>query len=181
MNGTTSRTIRRQAGGIVVLLALAGLLTGCVFRAPDTATDRRTEPAVDPETAKQQMIDAVDDATRLLGGDWTPRTGPDYAEDCVLSDGEQGAQWRYLTGSSLAGNPSEDGTRMAEHWRGQGLEVIVRDSDDGPAVFGSGGERIASISAYAYSGNYTVQAVSSCFPGDADRIAEEDGDDAEAP
>ncbi|WP_146240185.1 hypothetical protein [Curtobacterium sp. MCSS17_008] len=123
----------------------------------------------------------MDDATRLLGGDWKPRTGPDYAEDCVLSDGEQGAQWRYLTGSSLAGNPSEDGARMAEHWRGQGLKVIVRDPDDGPAVFGSGGEQIASISAYAYSGNYTVQAASLCFPGDADRMAEDDADEAPQP
>lgn len=168
-----SEKIRRRAAAALVSVVVAALLTGCVSEATDTATHRRTEAVVDAETAEQQMIDAVDDATRLLGGDWTPRTGPDYAEDCVLSDGEPGAQWRYLTGSSLAGNPSEDGARMVEHWRGQGLEVIVRDSDDGPAVFGSGGERIASISAYAYSGNYTVQAVSSCFPGDADGIAEE--------
>ncbi|WIE74667.1 hypothetical protein [Curtobacterium sp. MCSS17_007] len=132
---------------------------------------------MDAETAKQQMIDAVDDATRLLGGHWEARTGPDYPEDCVLSDGEQGAQWRYLTGSTLAGNPSEDGARIADHWRGQGLQVVVRGSSDGPAVFGSGGGQIASISAYVYPGNYTVQAVSLCFPGDADRIVEQQADE----
>lgn len=80
-------------------------------------------------------------------------------------------------GSTLAGDPSEDGAWIAEHWRGQGLQVIVRDSSDGPAVFGSGGEQIASISAYAYPGNSMVQAVSLCFPGDADRIVEQQADE----
>jgi hypothetical protein len=177
----TAVSVRRSSERIVassaVVFALAGLLRGCVPSATDTATDRRTESYPDAATAKQQMIDAVDDATRLLGGHWKARAGPDHPEDCVLSDGEQGAQWRYLTGSTLAGDPSEDGARIAEHWRGQGLRVIVRDSNDGPAVFGSGGEQIASISAYAYPGNSTVQAVSLCFPGDADRIAEQQADE----
>ncbi len=176
--GSSARRARRRiVTTSVVVFALAGLSTGCVPSAPDGATGRRTESVPDAETAEQQMIDAVDDATRLLGGHWEARTGLDHPEDCVLSDGEQGAQWRYLTGSTLAGDPSEDGARIAEHWRGQGLQVIVRGPSDGPAVFGSGGEQIASISAYAYPGNSMVQAVSLCFPGDADRIVEQQADE----
>ncbi len=133
---------------------------------------------MDAETAKQQMIAAVDDATGLLGGDWTARTGPDAAERCTLPDGERGAHWRYLTGSAIEGRP-EDGSAMVDHWRAQGMRVTARDTSTGPVVFGGGGGDIASISFYAVSGNYTVQAVSLCFPGDADRMAEDDADEVE--
>lgn len=169
--------VRHSIASALLLTTLSGLLAGCAFGAPDTSTTRRTEPTVDADSAKQHMIEAVDDATARLGGVWKPRTGPDYAEDCVLPDGEQGARWRYLTGSELAGHPTADGARMADHWRAQGMEVVVRDSEDGPAVFGSGGDEIAGISVYAYSGNYTVQALSRCFPGDADRIMEQLSDE----
>ncbi|WIJ44259.1 hypothetical protein [Curtobacterium citreum] len=169
--------VRHSIASALLLTTLSGLLAGCAFGAPDTSTTRRTEPTVDADSAKQHMIEAVDDATARLGGVWKPRTGPDYAEDCVLPDGEQGARWRYLTGSELAGDPTADGARMADHWRAQGMEVVVRDSEDGPAVFGSGGDDIAGISVYAYSGNYTVQALSRCFPGDADGIMEQLSDE----
>ncbi|MCS5487435.1 hypothetical protein NY588_09885 [Curtobacterium flaccumfaciens pv. beticola] len=167
----------RRSVLVATVVVLSGLLAGCAFGAPDTSTTRRTEPTVDADSAEQRMIEAVDDATARLGGVWKPRTGPDYAEDCVLPDGEQGARWRYLTGSELAGDPTADGARMADHWRAQGMEVVVRDSEDGPAVFGSGGDDIAGISVYAYSGNSTVQALSRCFPGDADRIMEQLSDE----
>lgn len=167
----------RRSVLVATAVVLSGLLAGCTLGATDTSTTRRTEPTVDAASAEQQMIEAVDDATARLGGVWKPRTGPDYAEDCVLPDGEQGARWRYLTGSELAGDPTADGARMADHWRAQGMEVVVRDSEDGPAVFGSGGDDIAGISVYAYSGNYTVQALSRCFPGDADRIMEQLSDE----
>ncbi|MCJ1713408.1 hypothetical protein [Curtobacterium sp. VKM Ac-2922] len=68
---------------------------------------------------------------------------------------------------------------MSEHWRAQGMSIVQRDSSDGPAVFGRGGGKIAAISVYAYSGNSTVQAVSLCFPGDADRIDDDTADDAD--
>ncbi|WP_144713976.1 hypothetical protein [Curtobacterium pusillum] len=129
---------------------------------------------MDAETAKQQMIDAVDDATGRLGGDWKARTGPDAPEGCTLASGERGAHWRYLTGSTLEGTPEDDAARMAAHWRSQGMSIVERDSSDGPAIVGSGGGKIASISFYAYSGNYTVQAVSLCFPGDADDLSPTD-------
>jgi hypothetical protein len=172
---TTARwtTARRAVAGVLVMTATTTVLAGCVLRGPDTAAPGRTEPTVDADTAKQQMIEAVDDATERLGGEWKARTGPDYPEDCELEDGTRGAQWRYLTGSTLEGSPDEDATRMEEHWKSQGMQVVRRESSDGPAVIGSGGGKIASISAYAYPGNYTVQAVSLCFPGNADDIAED--------
>ncbi|QSB22762.1 hypothetical protein [Curtobacterium sp. 24E2] len=163
-------TLRRTVAGSLALAAVSAILAGCALHEPDAEDSRRTEAQVDAETAKRQMVEAVDDATERLGGDWRSRTGPDYAEDCVLADGEAGAQWRYLTGSTLAGRPQADAAQMTEHWEAQGMKVTRRDSSDGPAIFGDGAGKVSSISVYAYSGNYTVQAVSLCFPGDADEL-----------
>ncbi|WP_146240183.1 hypothetical protein [Curtobacterium sp. MCSS17_008] len=168
-----------DVASLVVVLALAGLSTGCASRVVETRTASATDPTLDAVTAKQQMVDAVDDATGLLGGEWTARTGPDAPERCTLPDGERGAHWRYLTGSTIEGRPEEDGTAMANHWRSQGMSVTVRDTSTGPVVFGGGSRKIASISFYAVSGNSTVQAVSLCFPGDADRMAEDDVDEVD--
>jgi hypothetical protein len=161
---------RRSALSVLAVAAIALALSDCALRGPDTEASHRTEPPVDAETAKQQMIDAVDDVTGRLGDDWKARTGPDYAEDCALPDGAPGAQWRYLVGSSRTGTPEEDAQNVTDHWKASGLTTERRNSSDGPAVFAGGGDQFASISLYAYSGNYTVQAVSSCFPGDADDL-----------
>lgn len=169
----TGRKVARSG----VIVPLTALLTGCASHAVDTDTDRPTDPAADAGTAKQQMIAAVDDVTGLLGGEWTARTGPDAAERCRLPDGERGAHWRYLTGSAIEGRPAGDGTALTDHWRARGMRVTARDTSTGPVVFGGGGGDIASSSFSAVSGNYTVQAVSLCFPGDADRIAEQQADE----
>lgn len=133
---------------------------------------------MDPAVAKRQMIAAVDEATGHLGDTWKGRTGPDYPEDCRLPDGDQGARWRYLTGRDRVGSPEDDATRLEDLWKAAGMKVSRRDTSDGPVVFASGGGKIASINAYAYSGNYTVQALSLCFPGDADEISEDLADGA---
>lgn len=84
----TAFSVRRSSERIVassaVVFALAGLLSGRVPSETDAASDRRTESYLGAATAKQQMIDAGDDATRLLGGHWEARTGLDHPEDCVL-------------------------------------------------------------------------------------------------
>lgn len=163
-------TIHRTVVGLLALAVISTTVAGCVLREPDARDPRRTEPQMDAATAKRQMVEAVDDATERLGGGWRARTGPDYAEGCVLEDGERGAHWRYLTGSTLVGRPDADAARITEHWEGQGMRVTRRDSSDGPAIFGDGAGQVISISVYAYSGNYTVQAVSLCFPGDPDEL-----------
>jgi hypothetical protein len=48
--------------------------------------------------------------------------------------------------------------------------VLRPVADDRPAVLGRGGGEVDSISLYAYPGDTTVQAVSLCFPGDADAL-----------
>lgn len=145
-------------------------LTGCDAQRTGTGASGLGEPQVSADATKRQMVEAVNDATERLDGKWKARTGPDYAEDCALADGEAGAQWRYLTGSTTTGEPDADATAMAAHWEAQGMQVVRRDSSDGPAVFADGGRNVSSISVYAYAGNYTVQAVSLCFPGDADEL-----------
>jgi hypothetical protein len=42
---------------------------------------------LDADTAKRQMVEAVDAVTTRHGGDWRQRSGPDYAEDCPASGG----------------------------------------------------------------------------------------------
>jgi hypothetical protein len=116
------------------------------------------------------MIDAVDDATTHLGGEWKPRTGPDYAESCELSEGEDGAQWVYLTGRADGGETNGDAAETADRWKAQGMTVKRWGDAARPAVVGRGGDEVDSISLYAYPGNYTVQAVSVCFPGNADEL-----------
>jgi hypothetical protein len=161
---------RSFVGSVLLVGMLLVGATGCDAQRTGTGASELREPQVSADATKRQMVEAVDDATERLGGDWKARTGPDYAEDCVLADGEAGAQWRYLTGSTLAGRPQADAARMTEHWEAQGMKVTRRDSSDGPANFGDGAGKVSSISVYAYSGNYTVQAVSLCFPGDADEL-----------
>ncbi|GAA1494777.1 hypothetical protein [Curtobacterium herbarum] len=160
----------RAARSAVAVAASALVLTGCALPEQGAGEPRRAQPVVDADAAKQQMIDAVDDVTGRLGDDWKARTGPDYAEACALPDGAPGAQWRYLVGSSRTGTPEEDAQDAIDHWKASGLRIERRNSSDGPAVFAGGGDQIASISLYAYSGNYTVQAVSLCFPGDPDEL-----------
>ncbi len=167
---------RRGVVSVLMAAVVIGLLAGCVRSTPDIGTTRGTDHTVDAQTAKQQMIDVVDDTVQRLGGEWKPRTGPDAPENCRLPDGSSGAHWRYLTGSTIEGTPDKDGPAVAQHWRDQGMQVTERGTSTGPVVFGGGGREIASISFSAASGNYTVQAVSLCFPGDADRMAEEDAD-----
>lgn len=156
-----------------VLGTLAITLAGCVLREPDVSAQPPTEPPIDADTAKQQMIDAIDDVTKHLGGAWKPRTGPDAPERCELPDGTRGAHWVYLTGRTSSGDaedPEPDAKKTLDRWKSQGMEVERWADPDGPAIVGRGGGWIDSINLYAFPGNYTVEAISLCFPGDADAL-----------
>jgi hypothetical protein len=154
----------RVAMTVVMLVVTATGIAGCARQSEER------KPSVDPETAKQQMIEAVDDVTSHLGGEWKPRTGPDYAESCQLSEGEDGAQWVYLTGRGHGGDPEPDAAETADRWKRRGMTVERWGDADRPAVVGRDGGSVDSISLYAYPGNYSVQAVSVCFAGDADEL-----------
>ncbi|MBY0175988.1 hypothetical protein [Curtobacterium herbarum] len=160
----------RAARSAVTLVASALVLTGCVLPEQGAGEPRRAQPVIDADAAKQQMVGAVDDVTGRLGDAWKARTGPDYAEDCALPDGASGAQWVYLVGSSRTGTPEADAQDAIDRWKASGLRPGRWGSGGRPAVLAAGGDQIASISLYAYSGNYTVQAVSLCFPGDPDEL-----------
>ncbi|MCJ1713409.1 hypothetical protein [Curtobacterium sp. VKM Ac-2922] len=149
----------------MMVLAAVPVLAGCSANPPE-----HRGPAVTAETAKQKMIDAVDTVTGRLGGTWTPRTGPDYAESCELETGDEGANWVYLTGRADGGDPEPDAAATRHLWKSQGMTVERWADPDGPAIVGRGGDSVDSISLYAFPGNYTVQAVSLCFRGDADRL-----------
>jgi hypothetical protein len=150
------------------LLSTATMLAGCAQQPAESTR------SVDSETAKRQMIDAVDDATEQLGGDWEARTGPDYAESCQLPGGEEGAHWVYLTGridGSSPTGPELDASATTDRWKEQGMTVERWSDPDGPVLVGRGGGSISSISLYAFPGNSTVEALSLCFPGDPDVLS----------
>ncbi|MGN7224223.1 hypothetical protein ACTHQN_15260 [Curtobacterium flaccumfaciens] len=159
--------IRSVAGSAFAFVMVIAVLAGCA-RHPE-----ERKASVDPDTAKQQMIDAIDDVTVRLGGVWKPRTGPDAPEHCELPDGTRGAHWVYLTGRTSdvgSEDPEPDAKKVLDRWQSQGMEVERWADPDGPAIVGRGGGSIDSINLYAFPGNYTVEAISLCFPGDADSL-----------
>lgn len=163
----TTSTRRRVAVSAMALVVLVTVLAGCARH------HEERKASVDPDTAKQQMIDAIDDVTGRLGGEWKPRTGPDYSESCGLSGGEKGAHWVYLTGRTSSvdsEDPKPDAKTTLARWKSQGMKVERWADPDGPAIVGRGGGSIDSINLYAFPGNYTVEAISLCFPGDADEL-----------
>ncbi|WP_027466450.1 hypothetical protein [Curtobacterium sp. UNCCL17] len=161
------RSRSRWVASTLMVVTVATALAGCARQPEDS------KPVVDPDVAKRQMIDAIDVVTGRLGGEWKARTGPDYAESCSLSGGEKGAHWVYLTGrTSRVGSedPEPDAKKVLDRWKSQGMEVERWADPDGPAIVGRGGGSIDSINLYAFPGNYTVEAISLCFPGDADSL-----------
>jgi hypothetical protein len=160
---------RRNAAGAVMLVALSLLFGGCAQEPEAPSTPERTS-SVDPETAKQQMIDAVDDITEQFGGEWKQGTGPDYADSCALPDGQPGAQWVDVRTRPSVGDVSADLAKVETQWREQGMTIERWGSEAHPTVVGRGGAVTDSISFEVTDGQYGIQALSRCFPGDPDAL-----------
>ncbi|MCJ1713411.1 hypothetical protein [Curtobacterium sp. VKM Ac-2922] len=165
MNVSNIRSRRRVVTITSAIVMVASVLVGCTAQHVEEG-----KPSMDPDVAKQKMIDAVNDVIGRLGGQWKPRTGPDAPESCQLSNGQKGAHWVYLTGSADGGDPEPDAAATKKLWRSQGMAVERWADPDGPVIVGRGGGSVDSINLYAFPGNYTVEAISLCFPGDADRL-----------
>ncbi|WP_146244223.1 hypothetical protein [Curtobacterium sp. MCBD17_032] len=123
-----------------------------------------------PETAKQQMTDAVDDITGQLGGAWEQGTGPDSADACVLPDGRPGAQWVDLRTRPSVGDVPADLAEVESRWRKQGMTIERQGSAAHPTVVGRGSAVTDSISSTVTDDQYGVQALSRCSPGDPDAL-----------
>jgi hypothetical protein len=168
----SERRLRRRAGVLGAGVLVVGALVGCSAAGPAPApapTFEHAVPAVNRDVAQQQMVDAVEAATGRLGGTWQPRTGPDYLEDCRLPDGDQGAKWRYLVTRSSTGDIAGDVAATEARWQHQGMTIDHWGTTaDRPTIVGRGGGRTDSIRLTVADGQYAVQALSLCFPGDAD-------------
>jgi hypothetical protein len=163
----TGRGCRRGGGsGLGTLVVLA--LVGCTAHAPAPDPTTTRAPTVNRDVAQQQMVDDVEAVTGRLGGTWQPRTGPDYLEDCRLPDGDQGAKWRYLVTRSSTGDIVGDVAATEARWQRQGMTIDHWGTADRPTIVGRGGGRTDSIRLTVADGQYAVQALSLCFPGDAD-------------
>jgi hypothetical protein len=161
--------LRRATVGLLAVAAAAVMISGCTQQRVEQPTPGRTS-SVDPDAAKQQMIDAVQETTERLGGDWEARTGPDYAEECQLPDGGQGAKWRYLVTRGAAGDVAADVAATEARWKAQGMSIDRWGTADRPTIVGRGGGVTESIRLTVADGQYAVQGVSLCFPGDADDL-----------
>ncbi|MDY1004932.1 hypothetical protein [Curtobacterium sp. CFBP9011] len=165
--------LRRRAHrgvGATIGVLVVGTLVGCATPAPTpTPTPSETAtPVLDADTAQRQMVEAVDRVTTALGGTWQHETGPDYAEDCRLSNGEPGAQWRFLVTRGSIGDVPADVAAVTARWKGQGMSLDRWGTQDEPTITGRGGRTTRSISLSVAPDLYGVEAVSLCFPGDAD-------------
>jgi hypothetical protein len=159
----------RGAAWATTLLVLSVTVAGCAQRPAEPSPSGRT-PAVDPETAKQQMIRAVDDLTGQLGGTWEQGTGPDYADACALPDGRGGAQWVDVRTRPSVGDVSADVFEVESQWRQHGMTIDRLGSEAHPTVVGRGGAQTDSISFSVTDDQYGIQALSRCFPGDPDSL-----------
>lgn len=160
---------RRGAVGSLTVVVLSLLAAGCTQSQAESPEPERTS-SVDSETALNQMIAAVDDATKRLGGEWHKETGPRYAEDCELPDGGQGAQWRYLVTRPSVGDVAKDVAGMEERWKQQAMTIDHWGTEEEPTIVGRGGDRTKSISLSVAKNLYGVEAISVCFTGDADDL-----------
>ena len=163
----SERRLRRRAGVLGTAVLVVGALVGCSAAGPAPApapTSEHAVPAVNRDVAQQQMVDDVEAVTGRLGGRWQPRTGPDYLEDCRLPGGDQGAKWRYLVTRAGTGDVAATEAR----WQHQGMTIDHWGTADRPTIVGRGGGRTDSIRLTVSEGQYAVQSVSLCFPGDAD-------------
>jgi putative hemolysin len=166
---TLRRRARRCVGASLGTLVV-GTLVGCASPAPAPTGTETTAPVVDQATAQRQMVAAVDETTAALGGAWQHETGPEYAEDCALPNGEQGAQWRFLVTRPSVGEVASDVAATEARWRDQGMSIDHWGTADEPTITGRGGGTTKSISLSVAKDLYGVEAVSLCFPGDADEL-----------
>jgi hypothetical protein len=165
----TDQVVRPRSWGAGLGAFVVLTLVGCTAQAPAPApTSATPTPAVDRDDAQQRMVDAVRAVTDRLGGTWQPRTGPGYLEDCRLLDGGQGARWRYLVTRSATGDVARDVRATEDRWTEEGMTIDRWGSEARPTIVGRGGGRTDSIRLTVADGQYALQSVSLCFPGNAD-------------
>lgn len=170
---------RRLTSVALTPLALMLTISGCAqnLSTGGTPSDDGRASRVDSETAQRTMTEKVDRTAAALGGEWATMQGPDYVDSCTLPDGAAGANWVYLvTRTHGDGHPEDDASMVLSAWQSAGMTVERVTDADGPVVVGRGGASTALIDLYAFPGAYSLEAESTCFPGDADRIAEQQAD-----
>lgn len=168
---------RRALAATAALLAVVVVTAGCAGQQDDATRPTERTSSVDADTAKRNMIDIVDQTTAALGGEWETRTSPDYVESCQLSSDEEGARWVYRVARAESADVEADAAAASDVWRSAGLTVDRLADSKGPAVVARGGDRVEMIRFFAFPGNYSIQALSMCFAGDADEIEEQQADE----
>ncbi|PZF12624.1 hypothetical protein DEJ25_07785 [Curtobacterium sp. MCPF17_011] len=132
------------ASTAALVLGVVLLLTGCRPAGVPEPTPPAT-PAVNERDAKQQMINAVDDLTGRLGGDWRQGTGP-------------------------VGDVSSDLAEVEGLWKQQGMTIQRWGFTAHPTIVGRSGDATDSISLSVADQQYGIQALSRCFAGDPDEL-----------
>lgn len=150
----------RVAATVALLVAVPFLLTGC-----------QRGPTVQPNEAKQDIVDVVDRTTEALGGEWTVRRGPALGP-CPATAGTNGVTWTYILDRDEVGDKTADRAQVEDLWDSSG--ITASDYESGGAdplrgVVGHGGPTW-SIEFLTRSDGYTVHGVSQCADGDYEEM-----------
>lgn len=116
-----------------------------------------------PDQARDNLISLIESATAELGGDWGEPLQP-YPEGCTTNGGASGVRFNYGVSGTPGVDPKADAERVAEYWRGLGLEARVV-LDPPASVFASGGAS-SSIAFNSGPESSSILGSSACVPGD---------------
>ncbi|WP_144763555.1 hypothetical protein [Curtobacterium sp. 9128] len=148
-----------------VLAATTLLLTSC--GGTPVQPNESSATAVQPDDAKQSIVDFVDRSTAALGGDWKPRQGPGLSK-CTTGAGDDGVSWVYIVDRSDAGDPKADVDTLEQLWKQRGVTTERYQSggqDPILGVRGTGGPT-TTVDFTADPRGYAITGESECAEGD---------------
>ncbi|NYG07974.1 hypothetical protein BJ986_002461 [Phycicoccus badiiscoriae] len=122
------------------------------------------EPTMTPHESRDQTIRVVHETQKLLSaGPWRVDLGA-YPEECTLSDGSTGVSYADAESAEPTADHIGDANRIADYWKTLGMSVRVVTQN--PTAYATGGP-LKGASFSTSPGLYSIEASSTCVPGNA--------------
>ena len=155
------RTERPHLSAVAAILAAVVVtLAGCGPQEPD----------VTPDEARDTLRSIIHESAELLETIGWEEAGAPGVQSC---DNGNGIKWSYRY-SAMPGDvdPLADAEKVAAHWETLGMAVRT-NTEHAAVVFATGGP-LQGLSFSTGPGKYSIAGTSSCVPGDADQIRDEE-------
>lgn len=155
------RTFTRLVIPAAISTAATLMLSGCNGGTP-----------VEPEDAKQAVVDIVGVSAETLGGEWQVYSGP-AVRGCTKGSGGDGAAYAYtLMRGPTTVDPEADVTALEELWTDRGIATERYQSGSAAPTLGirGAGGPTTSIDLLADARGYSISAVSECADGNASEM-----------